>query len=73
VFACDQPPGTSDGASGLAAREHDMEVLVIWIIMAVVVGIVASSKNRSFFLWFLYGFAIWPIALTHILVSKPEH
>ena len=50
-----------------------MEVLVIWIIMAVVVGIVASSKNRSFFLWFLYGFAIWPIALTHILVSKPEH
>lgn len=50
-----------------------MGILVIWVIMACVVAIIAKSKDRSFFLWFLYGFAIWPIALTHILVKKPEY
>lgn len=42
--------------------------------MAVVVAIVASSKGYSAFLWFLYGFVVWPIALVHILVlPKSTH
>lgn len=47
-----------------------MELLLFWIVMGIVVGIVASSKGRSFVAWSLYGVIIWPIALVHILVSK---
>lgn len=47
-------------------------LILFWLLMAVVVAIVASSKGRSGFLWFLYGFAIWPIALVHILVSPAD-
>lgn len=46
-----------------------MEFLVIWSIMAGVVAMVAVSKGRTGWKWFLYGFAIWPIALVHILVT----
>ncbi len=48
-----------------------MEMFFFWIVMAVVVAIVANSKGRSPVAWFFYGFLIWPIALVHILVSKP--
>lgn len=47
-----------------------MGYLVFWLLMAAVVAIVANSKGRNAFLWFLYGFLIWPIALVHIIVSK---
>ena len=46
-----------------------MGFLLFWLIMAGVVALIANSKGRSTGLWFLYGFAIWPIALVHILVS----
>lgn len=49
-----------------------MFFLVLWVIMAIIVAIIANSKGRSPFMWGLYGFAIWPIALVHILVSKDE-
>lgn len=50
-----------------------MELLFFWIIMGVVVGIIANSKGKSFFPWFLYGVLIWPVALTHIIVTKSEN
>ncbi len=50
-----------------------MELLLFWIIMGVVVGIIANSKGKSFFPWFLYGVLIWPVALTHIIVTKSEN
>lgn len=49
-----------------------MEFLILWLILGVVVGLIANSKGRSGFGWFLYGFLIWPVALVHILVAKPE-
>ncbi len=49
-----------------------MWIIVFWLIMGVIVGMIAVSKGRSGFLWFLYGLLIWPIALVHaLLVSKP--
>lgn len=48
-----------------------MEMLVFWLVMAGVVAIVANSKGKSPLAWFFYGFLIWPIALVHILVTKP--
>ena len=48
-----------------------MEILLIWVVMAIIVGMVAGSKGKSGGLWFLYGLLIWPIALTHaLLISK---
>ncbi len=49
-----------------------MEFLWLWIIMGIVVGIIAGGKGHSFFAWGFYGLVIWPIALVHILVTKPN-
>jgi len=50
-----------------------VEWLVLWLIMGGVVAIIAGSKGFSWFPWFLYGAAIWPIALVHVLVSASAH
>ena len=39
------------------------------IIMPFIVAIIAASKGRSGFGFFIYALLIWPIALVHILVS----
>jgi hypothetical protein len=49
-----------------------MELFVFWLIMGGVVAIIANSKGKSAFAWFVYGALIWPIALVHILVSSPD-
>ena len=48
-----------------------MELLLLWIVMAVVCGIVANSKGYSFMAYFLGGLLLWPIALT-IAIVKPR-
>lgn len=47
-----------------------MGLIILWVIMALIVAIIAGSKGRSGFAWFLYGFLIWPIALVHALVAS---
>ncbi len=49
-----------------------MVLLVIWIIMAFVVMGVAISKGFRAAPWFAYGFLLWPIALIHVLVARPD-
>lgn len=49
-----------------------MEWVVLWLIMGGVVALIAKSKGKDAVIWFLYGVLIWPIALTHALVSKDE-
>ena len=49
-----------------------MFFIVLWVIMAIIVAMIAKSKGRDALLWGLYGFAIWPIALVHILLAKDE-
>lgn len=46
-----------------------MELLIFWIIMAVVTAMVARSRGRSGLGFFLYGMLIWPIALTQALLT----
>lgn len=48
-----------------------MGLLILWLVMGAVVGVIAQSKGHSFLMWALYGFVIWPVALVHILVTKP--
>lgn len=49
-----------------------MGLFIFWIVMALVIAIIANSKGHNGFLWFLYGFLIWPVALVHILVARPD-
>ncbi|UNJ22089.1 hypothetical protein [Microcystis phage vB_MweS-yong2] len=49
-----------------------MELIVFWIIMAIICGMVASSKNRSFFAYFLGGLFVWPIVLVAAILAKPR-
>ena len=44
-----------------------MEWILLWVVMAFVVAIVAGSKGRNGFGWFIYGFLIWPVALVHAI------
>ncbi len=44
--------------------------VILWLVMGGVVAIIANSKGKNAVAWFIYGALIWPIALTHILVTK---
>lgn len=43
-----------------------MGIVLFWIVMALAVAVVASTKGRSGFGWFFYGLLIWPVALAHV-------
>lgn len=49
-----------------------MEIFFLWLVLAIIPAIIASSKGRSGFAWFLYGALIWPIALVHAIVIRPN-
>jgi hypothetical protein len=49
-----------------------MELILLWLVMAIICGMVASSKNRSFFLYFLGGLLFWPIVLVAAILAKPR-
>lgn len=36
----------------------------------VIAGMIARAKGRGFFLWFLYGALIFPVAFVHIMLLK---
>lgn len=50
-----------------------MAVLIIAMILGAIVGAIAQSKGRSFFLWWLYGTALFIVAIIHVLVIKPDN
>lgn len=43
----------------------------IWIIGAIAVQMIATKKGYDWFLWTIYGFLIWPIALIHAFTLSP--
>lgn len=45
---------------------------LIVILLGVVVGMIAQSKGRNFFLWWLYGSALFIVAIVHVLLLKPD-
>ena len=49
-----------------------MEFFFLWVIAGVVVALIASSKGRNGCGWCIYGFLLWPIALVHVLVARPN-
>ncbi len=52
-----------------------MEILIIAVIIGLLPAFIAKSKGGNFFLWWLYGAAIFIVALPHSLImksSRPE-
>ena len=49
-----------------------MIYFLIGLGMAVVVAIIAGNKGRTEWKWFIYAAFLWPVALIHALVTKPN-
>ncbi|MCG5279489.1 hypothetical protein [Providencia rettgeri] len=49
-----------------------MPLLLLWVGLALLLGIIASSNGRSFLGWFILGIAIDPLlaALLYWLIGK---
>ena len=49
-----------------------MEILLVAVLLGLIPAAVAKGKGRSFVLWWLYGAAIWIIAMPHSLIMKAD-
>ncbi|MEX0498238.1 zinc ribbon domain-containing protein [Raoultella terrigena] len=49
-----------------------MEILIICAIIGCIPAAIASSKGRSFFVWWVYGALLFIVALIHSLVIKKD-
>lgn len=49
-----------------------MEVLVIAVLIGLIPAAIAHGKGKSFVLWWVYGAAIFIVALPHALIMKPD-
>lgn len=47
-----------------------MELVIIWIGVAVITGLAANARGRSFFLWFIIGCLFSLLALLAVLVME---
>ena len=45
---------------------------VILLAIAVIPAAIAKSKGRSFALWYIYGVALWILALIHSIILKED-
>ena len=49
-----------------------MEFLVIAILIGLIPAAIAQSKGKSFVAWWLYGAALFIVALPHSLLMKAD-
>ncbi len=49
-----------------------MELLISAVIIGLIPAFIASSKGRSFLLWWLYGSLIFIVAIIHAIMIKSE-
>lgn len=49
-----------------------MGVFFTLMLMAVIPAMIAYSKGQSAIAWWFYGVVLWPIALVHSLLMKPD-
>ena len=49
-----------------------MEFILIAICLGVIPGLIAQSKGRSFVAWWLYGAALFIVALPHSIMIKAD-
>jgi hypothetical protein len=49
-----------------------MTILVLLLVIGLIPAMIAYSKGRNFLLWYVYGVALFLIALVHALLLKPD-
>jgi hypothetical protein len=49
-----------------------MEFLIIALMIGLIPATIAGGKGHSFFLWWVYGAALWIIAMPHSLLLSPD-
>ncbi len=49
-----------------------MEFLIFAAFLGVIVGMIAQSKGKAFFPWWLYGTLLFIVAIVHVLLIKPD-
>lgn len=49
-----------------------MEILIYAVFLGLIPAFIAKSKGRSFVLWWIYGAALFIIALIHSFCLKPN-
>jgi hypothetical protein len=49
-----------------------MEILVIAAVIGLIPAAIAQSKGHSFMAWWIYGAALFIVALPHALLLKPD-
>ncbi|MCX6088828.1 MAG: zinc ribbon domain-containing protein [Candidatus Atribacteria bacterium] len=50
-----------------------MGVFIFAIIIGLIPAYIAKTKGRSFGLWWVYGAALFIVALPHALIMKPDN
>lgn len=50
-----------------------MGLILLWVLLGLIPAVIAKNKGRSFWLWWLYGFLLWIVALPHAIVVKPAY
>jgi hypothetical protein len=45
-------------------------LILLPILLGLIPAAIARSKGRSFFLWWIYGAALWIVALPHSLIMR---
>jgi len=49
-----------------------MEILILAVLIGLIPATIAGNKGRSFAAWWIYGAALFIIALPHALLIKPD-
>jgi len=49
-----------------------MALLILWILIGLIPAAIAQSKGKSFVGWWIYGCALFIIALPHALIMRPD-
>ena len=47
-------------------------LIIAWTLLGLIPAAIAQSKGRDFFLWWLYGFLIFIVALPHALLLSAD-
>jgi hypothetical protein len=49
-----------------------MEILVVAVVLGIIPAMIAKNKGRSFGVWWLYGAALFIVALPHALLMQTD-
>ncbi len=49
-----------------------MEVLILAVLLGLIPATIAKNKGKSFALWWIYGGALFIVALPHALIMKRD-